>query len=141
MSKQTALQWFLDKLPHSIETQFSKQIQEAMQMEREQIEEAFNVYGTYAEAAEYYDEMYGDKKMKTPLQQIKDNYYKMSESQFHYWVSQNIGKLVQEEKVTVVEAYEKGHTDREDNLYKLRVYLNTLYGTQNLKQEEWGDYM
>jgi hypothetical protein len=68
--------------------------------------------------------------MKTPLQQIKDNYYKMSESQFHYWMSQNIDKLVQEEKVTVVEAYEKGHTDREDNLYKLRVYLNTLYGEQ-----------
>jgi len=41
--------------------------------------------------------------MKTPLQQIKDNYYKMSESQFHYWMSQNIDKLVQEEKVTVVE--------------------------------------
>jgi hypothetical protein len=30
-------------------------------------------------------------------------------------MSQNVGKLVQEEKVTVVEAYEKGHTDREDN--------------------------
>ena len=41
MSKQTALQWFLDKLPHSIETQFSEQIQEALQMEREQIEEAY----------------------------------------------------------------------------------------------------
>ena len=41
--------------------------------------------------------------MKTPLQQIKDNYYKMSEIQFHYWMSQNIDKLVQEEKVTVVE--------------------------------------
>ena len=80
--------------------------------------------------------------MKTPLQQIKDNYYKMSESQFHYWMSQNIDKLVQEEKVTVVEAYEKGHTDREDNLYKLRVYLNTLYGEQGReKQGEWGDYM
>jgi hypothetical protein len=81
--------------------------------------------------------------MKTPLQQIKDNYYKMSESQFHYWMSQNIDKLVQEEKVTVVEAYEKGHTDREDNLYKLRVYLNTLYGEQGrenkpfMSEEEW----
>jgi hypothetical protein len=59
MSKQTALQWFVDKLPHSIETQFSKQIQQAMQMEREQIEEAFNVYGTYAEAEEYFNEIYG----------------------------------------------------------------------------------
>ena len=39
--KQTALQWFVDKLPHSIETQFSKQIQQAMQMEMEQIVEAY----------------------------------------------------------------------------------------------------
>jgi hypothetical protein len=62
MSKQTALQWFVDKLPHSIETQFSKQIQQAMQMEREQIEEAFNVYGTYAEAEEYFNEIYGGNK-------------------------------------------------------------------------------
>jgi hypothetical protein len=38
MSKQTALQWFLDKLPHSIETQFSKQIEQALQMERKQID-------------------------------------------------------------------------------------------------------
>ena len=37
-TKQTALQWFMDKLPHSIETQFSKQIQQALQMEREQID-------------------------------------------------------------------------------------------------------
>jgi hypothetical protein len=37
--KQTALQWFLDKLPHSIETQFSEQIKEALQMEREQMKE------------------------------------------------------------------------------------------------------
>jgi len=63
MSKQTALQWFVDKLPHSIETQFSKQIQQAMQMEREQIEEAFNVYGTYAEAEEYFNEIYGGNKL------------------------------------------------------------------------------
>ena len=41
MIKQTALQWFLDKLPHSIETQFSEQIQEALQMEREEIEDAY----------------------------------------------------------------------------------------------------
>jgi hypothetical protein len=36
-TKQTALQWFLDKLPHAIETQFSEQIKQALQMEREQI--------------------------------------------------------------------------------------------------------
>jgi len=42
MSKQTALQWFLDKLPHSIETQFSEQIQQALQMEKEHNEYFFN---------------------------------------------------------------------------------------------------
>lgn len=95
---------------------------------------------------------------QTPLQQIKTNYYKMSENQFHSWMAQNIDRLVQEEKVTVVESYEKGHTDREDNLYKLRVYLDTLYGEQGRenktivvdkdkviqvdpKQDEWGDYI
>ena len=74
MSKQTALQWFLDKLPHSIETQFSKQIQQALQMEREQIVEAFKIgsdkgydcaldYITHEECDEqnYYNETYGNK--------------------------------------------------------------------------------
>jgi hypothetical protein len=64
MSKQTSLQWFVDKLPHSIETQFSKQIQEAMQMEREQIEEAWNSCGEsimteeFDNAEQYYNETY-----------------------------------------------------------------------------------
>ena len=35
---------------------------------------------------------------QTPLQQIKDNYYKMNENQFHSWVAQNRDRLVQEEK-------------------------------------------
>ena len=70
--KQTALQWFLDKLPHSIETQFSKQIQQAMQMEREQIELAFDEGLEYEyehhingypriEPSTYYNETYGGK--------------------------------------------------------------------------------
>jgi hypothetical protein len=64
MSKQTALQWFLDKLPHSIETQFSEQIQEALQMEREQIEEAYgdglNAHRVdFCNRNEYYQKTYG----------------------------------------------------------------------------------
>jgi hypothetical protein len=68
MSKQTALQWFLDKLPHSIETQFSKQIQEALQMEREQIIDAYvecymnhvgNGESILREANSYYKNTYG----------------------------------------------------------------------------------
>jgi len=43
----------------------------------------------------------------TPLQQIKDNYYKMSESQFHYWMSQNIETLMKEEREMIVNAYNR----------------------------------
>lgn len=53
MSKQTALQWFLDKLPHSIETQFSKQIQQALEMEREQMKEV------YVKGIKNYDPTFG----------------------------------------------------------------------------------
>ncbi len=67
MSKQTALQWFLDKLPHSIETQFSEQIQQALQMEMEQIVEAYqagdgdayNLQDTKLWGQEFYNETYG----------------------------------------------------------------------------------
>ena len=69
MSKQTALQWFLDKLPHSIETQFSEQIQQALQMEKEQIVEAYqagdgdayNLQDTKLWGQEFYNERYGGK--------------------------------------------------------------------------------
>jgi len=66
MSKQTALQWFLDKLPHSIETQFSEQIQEALQMEHQQIQDAY-VTGAYLECGKsktYYEETYGGQDEK-----------------------------------------------------------------------------
>ena len=53
MSKQTALQWFLDKLPHSIETQFSEQIKQAFEMEREQMKEV------YVKGIKNYDPTYG----------------------------------------------------------------------------------
>ncbi len=64
--KQTALQWFLDKLPHSIETQFSEQIQQALQMEMEQIIKS-NRAGVdmvidkvfYVTGEQYYNETYG----------------------------------------------------------------------------------
>ena len=42
MSKQTAVEWLLDKLPHSIETQFATQIEQAKEMEREQMERMFS---------------------------------------------------------------------------------------------------
>jgi hypothetical protein len=70
-TKQTAVQWFLDKLPHSIETQFSEQIQEALQMEREQIIEAANngckgmcMIDTSRDEKNYYNEIYGGQDEK-----------------------------------------------------------------------------
>jgi hypothetical protein len=70
-TKQTAVQWFLDKLPHSIETQFSEQIQEALQMEREQIIEAANngckgmcMIDTSRDGKNYYNEIYGGQDEK-----------------------------------------------------------------------------
>jgi hypothetical protein len=47
----------------------------------------------------------------TPLQQIKDNYYKMSESQFHYWMSQNIEMLMKQEREMIVNAYNRDVID------------------------------
>jgi len=35
--KQTAVEWLMDKLPHSIESWYSKQIEQAKAMEKEQI--------------------------------------------------------------------------------------------------------
>jgi len=39
--QQTAVEWLMDRLPHSIETQFSKQIEQAKEMEKEQIIDTF----------------------------------------------------------------------------------------------------
>jgi hypothetical protein len=47
----------------------------------------------------------------TPLQQIKDNYYKMSETQFHYWMSQNIETLMKQEREMIVNAYNRDVID------------------------------
>jgi len=38
--QQTAAEWLMDRLPHSIETQFSKQIEQAKEMEKQQIIDA-----------------------------------------------------------------------------------------------------
>jgi vacuolar-type H+-ATPase subunit H len=38
--QQTAVEWLMDRLPHSIETQFSKQIEQAKEMEKQQIIDA-----------------------------------------------------------------------------------------------------
>jgi hypothetical protein len=86
MSKQTALQWFVDKLPHSIETQFSKQIQEAMQMEREQMEKAVSNAISKADMIDnrgyfnfdkWYNETYGVKGRENKIVVEKDKVIKV----------------------------------------------------------------
>jgi pyruvate-formate lyase-activating enzyme len=75
--KQTAVEWLMDKLPHSIETQFEKYIKQAKKMEKEQRKKDFvNGYKKKAEmsnstfdeiseyaATEYYNETF---KQQTP---------------------------------------------------------------------------
>lgn len=63
MKKQTAVEWLIDKLPHSIETQFKKHIDQAKEMEKEQIENAYWEGGhdvpTHGRQCEqYYNETY-----------------------------------------------------------------------------------
>jgi len=45
----------------------------------------------------------------------------------------------------VIESYEKGHTDREDNVFKIRTYMQSLYNDRSLDvnedtNNEHGDY-
>ena len=54
---------------------------------------------------------------QTPLQQIKNNYYKMSESQFHYWMSQNIETLMKQERDIIVNAYDREPIDGIQNWF------------------------
>ena len=70
------------------------------------------------------------------MQQLKDNYYKMNEIQFSFWVAQNMDRLLMEEKCLVIEGYEAGHTHRESNMFKLRTLLTELYGDDKQKQKE-----
>jgi formate dehydrogenase maturation protein FdhE len=64
MPQQTAVEWLMDRLPHSIETQFSKQIEQAKEMEKQQIMEAvYDSMGTnfdpnMGRAEDYYNETF-----------------------------------------------------------------------------------
>jgi hypothetical protein len=90
MSKQTALQWFMDKLPHSIETQFSKQIQQALQMEREQMEKAVSNAISKADMIDnrgyfnfdkWYNETYGVKGRENKIVVEEDKVIKVPPKQ------------------------------------------------------------
>ena len=63
--KQTAIQWLMDRLPHSIETQFSKQIEHALEMERQQIIDAvdgFPIENRNLDGSDYYTQTFTEPK-------------------------------------------------------------------------------
>jgi len=62
MSKQTALQWFVEQLGLDATTDYKAEIDQALQMEREQIIEAYyegKEYGFKEQGEQYYNEIYG----------------------------------------------------------------------------------
>jgi hypothetical protein len=64
MPQQTAVEWLMDRLPHSIETQFSKQIEQAKELEKQKIIEFADKYDAYVvqggtlTAEQYYNETF-----------------------------------------------------------------------------------
>lgn len=63
--KQTAVMWLVEQMPRSARSYYSKQIQQALQMEREQIEEAHgDDYNDTTESvitgSQYYTDTYGE---------------------------------------------------------------------------------
>jgi hypothetical protein len=70
--------------------------------------------------------------MKTPIQQLKENYYKMSESEFHYWMSQNIETLLKEERNIIVKAYNRDVINKKQNwaITDGEKYYNLHYSDQ-----------
>ena len=80
--------------------------------------------------------------MKTPIQQLKENYYKMSESEFHYWVSQNIETLLEKEHDIIVKAYNRDVINRKQNWFieNGERYYNLHYkGDQVGKENQLGE--
>ena len=75
--------------------------------------------------------------MKTPIQQLKDNYYKMSESEFHYWVSQNMETLLKAERDMIVKAYNRDVIDGIQNWFISdgEKYYNLHYRGENKEIE------
>jgi hypothetical protein len=78
----------------------------------------------------------------TPLQQIKDNYYKMSETQFHYWMSQNIETLMKQERDIIVNAYDREPIDGIQNWFIRdgeRYYELHMEGKSGIKEYSSGN--
>ena len=79
--------------------------------------------------------------MKTPIQQLKENYYKMSESEFHYWMSQNIETLLKEERDIIVKAYNRDVINGKQNwsIADGEKYYNLHYKGEDNKENYKSD--
>jgi hypothetical protein len=75
--------------------------------------------------------------IQTPIQQLKDNYYLMSESEFHYWVSQNMETLLKAERDMIVKAYNRDVIDGIQNWFISdgEKYYNLHYRGENMAGE------
>lgn len=74
--------------------------------------------------------------MKTPIQQLKDNYYKMSESEFQYWMSRNIETLVEKERDIIVKAYNRDVINKKQNW---AIENGERYYNLHYKEEQVGE--
>ena len=79
--------------------------------------------------------------MKTPIQQLKENYYKMSESEFHYWMSQNIETLLEKERNIIVKAYNRDVINKKQNwaITDGEKYYNLHYKGDNKEEYNPGE--
>jgi hypothetical protein len=62
--QMTAVQWLMDRLPHSIETQFSKQIEQAKEIEKKQLIDAYSNNGWNDEDQRANAELYYNEQFK-----------------------------------------------------------------------------
>lgn len=74
--------------------------------------------------------------MKTPIQQLKENYYKMSESEFHYWMSQNIETLLEKERDIIVKAYNRDVINKKQNWF---IENGERYYNLHYKEDQVGE--
>jgi|LakMenEpi03Aug12_release.lakeMendotaPanAssembly.Ray.scaffolds.fasta_scaffold3245669_2 hypothetical protein len=70
-TKQTAVEWLFEQLPNKLKPHLKKELQQAKEIEKEQIKSAFNIgeymahdyfYGNHECAENYYNETYGGNK-------------------------------------------------------------------------------
>ena len=63
--EQTAVEWLFEQMPKKLHPHYKKQLEQAKEMEKEQIINAFEdgctIYDGYQSSEQYYNETYGTK--------------------------------------------------------------------------------